>query len=152
MPCALRFDWTSALAPGVCGARRSRPTCAAPHPSLALTGQRRRVAPDLCVGRYEGTEMFLGRRARTDSSLHSSPRRREHLNTCVVQPRSVAPVHRNHVSTRDRLPTTPGTQSGKKKNTAHRGRLSLDKRGLIRVRLLSRWEKNLCMTASPLQT
>ena len=35
--------------------------CAAPHPSLVLTGQRIHVEPDLCIGRYEGTDKFLGR-------------------------------------------------------------------------------------------
>src|SRR5262245_30108564 len=35
--------------------------CAAPHPSLALTGQRIHVEPDLCIGRHEGTDTFRGR-------------------------------------------------------------------------------------------
>ena len=86
--------WTFALAPDLNGACRQRPACAAPHPNLALTGQRRRVEPALCIGRYEGTDNFLGRRAFTDSSLHSSLGRREHLNMCVVQPRSVCAVIR----------------------------------------------------------
>jgi len=64
VPCALRFDWTSALAPVFCGDRRPRSTCVAPHPSLVLTGQRDALSPIFCIGRYEGTEKFLGRRAR----------------------------------------------------------------------------------------
>jgi len=36
IPWALRFDWTSALAPVGCGDRRQRSTCVAPHPSLVL--------------------------------------------------------------------------------------------------------------------
>src|SRR5262249_52432073 len=98
-------------------------------------GQRGRVAPDLCIGRYEGTETLLGRRARTDSPLHSSLWRRAHLKTCVVQPRSVAPSYGNPVRTRHRLLTMPGLPRRKKAKTALRSSWSLDKSGLIRVRL-----------------
>ena len=111
-PCSC--DWPSALAPVFCGACRQRPAWAAPHPSLHLTGQRRRVKPDLCIGRYEGTDKFLGRRALTDASLHSSLWRRENLNTCLVQPRSVAPSYGNPVRPRHRLLTTLGRQRRKK--------------------------------------
>src|SRR5215475_5885438 len=91
MPSARRCAWPSALAPGCCGACRPRLAWAAPHPRLVLTGQHLRVEPTLCLGRDEGTDTLLGRRARTDASLHSSLGRREHLQTCVVQPRAVAP-------------------------------------------------------------
>jgi hypothetical protein len=45
------------------------------------------VHPVVGLGRYEGTEMFLGRREHMESSLQSSCLRRENRNTCVVQPR-----------------------------------------------------------------
>ena len=43
------------------------------------------VEPSLCIGRYEGTEMFLGRSDHAERSLHSSLPWRENLNKCVVQ-------------------------------------------------------------------
>src|SRR5215831_8495405 len=45
------------------------------------------MEPSLCVGRYEGTDMLLGRRgSRCQASLQSSPRWRSSLNKCLVQP------------------------------------------------------------------
>src|SRR5713101_1256975 len=122
MPRAHRFDWTSALAPVLNGACRQRPACAAPHPSLVLTGQHRRVEPDLCIGRYEGTEKFLGRRALTDNVLPSSPRRREHLKTCLVQPRTVCAVIRtSRQSTRPSADYARNPKAEKKQKTRLQG-------------------------------
>src|SRR2546428_13806278 len=44
------------------------------------------VHPVVCIGRYEDTDRFLGRRERTHSSLQSSFTRRSSLNKCLVQP------------------------------------------------------------------
>jgi hypothetical protein len=44
------------------------------------------VHPVVCRGRYEGTEMFRGRRERPHRSRPSSFTRRESLTKCVVQP------------------------------------------------------------------
>jgi hypothetical protein len=125
------FAWTSALAPVWCGDGRSRPACAAPHPSLALTRQRLGVEPDLCIGRYEGTEKFLGRREPASRSLPSSPRRRWNLNTCVVQPRTVcAVIRKSRQNTRLSADNARNAQAEKKaKKSALRSSLSLDKWG-----------------------
>ena len=93
-PAPRRCAWPAALAPVCHGACRQRPAGAAPHPRLRLPGQRRRVAPDLGIGREEGTETWLGRSARTDHGLHASPRRRVHRKPCVVPPRTVGAVLR----------------------------------------------------------
>src|SRR6266508_1598779 len=58
--------------------------CSSPEP--ASHWRTFDVHPVVCRGRYEGTEMFLGRRERTQSSLPSSFTRRESLKKCVVQP------------------------------------------------------------------
>src|SRR5437870_12673560 len=44
------------------------------------------VHPVVCIGRYEGTERFLGRSERTHRSLQSSCTRRSSLKKCLVQP------------------------------------------------------------------
>jgi hypothetical protein len=97
--------------------------------SLALTGQRLRVEPDLCIGRYEGPEKFLGRRALINSSLHSSRGRRENLNMCVVQPRTVcAVIRKSRQNTRSSADNARTPQAKTKQKTALRSSLSLDKR------------------------
>src|SRR5215468_2218255 len=58
--------------------------CSAPEPDP--NWRTWHVYPVVCLGRYEGTEKFLGRRERTYNSLHSSFTRRENLNKCLVQP------------------------------------------------------------------
>ena len=86
-PCALRLAWTSARAPGLCGACRQRSPWGAPHPRLVLTGPRDALRP-LCAedGRRAQTSCAVAAHA-TDASLPSSLRRREPLQTCVVPPR-----------------------------------------------------------------
>src|SRR6266540_4568001 len=64
----------------------------------------RRVEPTLCRGRYEGTETFRGRRALTAQALHVSLRRREHLKTCVRQPRMLCAIVQTS------FPLPPATQ------------------------------------------
>ena len=78
-------------------------------------------------GRYEGTELFLGRRETIGELLCHRPQRRQSLHKCLVQP-ICAPVLRNQVRTCDRRSTTPSPwKAEKKQKTAQRGSLSLDK-------------------------
>ena len=63
-----------------------------------------------------------------NGSLQWPRKWRSNLNTCVVQPRWLAPGHSNHVSTRHRLLMAPEPGKRKKKQTtARRESLSLDK-------------------------
>jgi Transposase IS116/IS110/IS902 family len=55
-----------------------------PSPEPEPNWRRRPLQPPLCVRRYEGTDMFLGRRARS-IALQSSSRRRLNLHKCLVQ-------------------------------------------------------------------
>lgn len=93
-PCARRCAWPSARAPGVCGERRQRSTCVAPHPRLVLTGQRQALSPLLAEDGRRAQSIFSVAAHATTWSLHASLRRREHLKTCVVQPRKVGAVRR----------------------------------------------------------
>src|SRR5215471_10013731 len=64
------------------------------------------------------------------ASLHSSPRRRENLKTCLVQPRMVCAVIRK--SSQNTTPSADNARTPKAENThkiALRSSLSLDKRG-----------------------
>jgi len=56
----------------------------------------------MCIGRYEGTNLFLGRRESTSRSLQSLCTQRLHLKSCVVPPRSVGTSIRK--SRQDTLP------------------------------------------------
>ena len=56
------------------------------------------------VGRYEGTDRFLGRRKQPAWFLHSSWTWRANLNKCLVQPYWGTSMG-NHVRTRCRWPT-----------------------------------------------
>src|SRR2546426_6804242 len=58
--------------------------CSSPEPDS--TWRTFDVHPVVCIGRYEGTDMFLGRRERTHRSLQSSFTRRSSLNKGLVQP------------------------------------------------------------------
>src|SRR5262249_4708751 len=85
------------------------------------------VQPLFRVGRYEGTERFLGRRAPCSGTLPSPSRGgRPSISVWCSHPIS-APAESNHVRIRYQRPTTPGpTRRKKSKKTALRRRLSLD--------------------------
>jgi hypothetical protein len=113
-PRALRVEWTSALAPVRCGAHRQRPTGAAPHPSLALTGQRDAWSPLFAED---------GRRAQIHCEVAEHSQRMlchrrfggESASIRVwCRHRESAPSYGNPVSTRDRLSTTPKIHRRKK--------------------------------------
>jgi hypothetical protein len=99
------------------------------------------VHPVVCVGRYEGTYMFLGRRERTENSLQSSFTRRSSLNTCVVQPCAEAPAFGNQVRTCCQV--TIDSRQTKRKNMGKSPPLGviylLTSGGLIRVRPFPLW-------------
>ena len=102
--------------------------CPAPAPDTH--GRVTETQPPLCIGRYAGTAVFLGRRGYPPGALPSSPRGRRNRHPCVVPPCSVAPVHSNQGSTRPRLRPAPGLHRRKKiEKSAHRSSGSLDKRG-----------------------
>ena len=67
-----------------------------------------------------------GRAHATDASLHAARRRRSHLTTGVVPPRTVCAVIRPSSQAPDRLLTTPGIHRRKKsQESAPKGRVSL---------------------------
>jgi len=70
---------------------RQRESCrldvCCPSPEPGTHGGTAPVQRLLCLGRYEGTETFRGRRDHPASSLHSSSPRRANLHKCLVQPR-----------------------------------------------------------------
>jgi hypothetical protein len=88
------------------------------------------VQPPLCIGRYEGTDRFLGRRDHPERSLHSLSQRRENLNKCLVQPCWGTRIRKRR---RNTLPgmdcARPKAQRKKSQKSASRGSLSLDNRG-----------------------
>src|SRR5215510_16533623 len=80
----LAFDWTSA--PALVERREScLVDVGCPSPEPETNWRTAPVQPPLCIGRYEGTERFLGRRDPLERSLHSLSPRRENLNKCLVQ-------------------------------------------------------------------
>ena len=85
LPCPCAFAWTSALAPGHMAAVPNG-CCVLPLPRTWTSLAHKDVQPVLCVGRYEGTEMFLGHRNPGHGSLSSPSRWRETRNKCVVPP------------------------------------------------------------------
>src|SRR4029453_1309097 len=112
-----------------CCQRRLSPTacvgCSAPAPGSHST--TRRVEPALCRGRYEGTEKFLGRRALTAAFLHSSPKRRVHLKTCVVQSRKgCAVIRKSRQNTRPSADCARIRKAKKKAKNRSQGSVSLD--------------------------
>src|SRR4030095_3483948 len=107
--------------------------CSSPAPGSHWT--TRRVEPALCLGRYEGTDKFLGRRALTASSLQSSLRRREHLKTCVVQPRGCVGIRKSSQNTRPFADCAKNPKAEKKQKNPLVGVVCLlTTGGLIRVR------------------
>src|SRR5712691_1139407 len=107
--------------------------CSAPAP--APHGRTVHGYPGVCRGRYEGTEMLLGRSARTSSSLPSSCTRQENLKTCVGQPGCRGTSRRK--SRQHMGPGDHGSaeKSGKKGNNPLLGVVCLLTTGdLIRVR------------------
>src|SRR5215471_16302460 len=83
-PNPLAFDWTSA--PALVERREScLVDVCCPSPEPETNWRTAPVQPPLCIGRYEGTDRFLGRRAPPERSLHSLSPRRENLNKCLVQ-------------------------------------------------------------------
>ena len=128
-PHPLACDWTSA--PALVERRESclvDVCCPSPEPETHW--RTAPVQPPLCLGRYEGTERFLGRRDPTEQSLHSSSLRRENLKKCLVQPCWGTRIRKRR---RNTLPgmdcARPKAQRKKSQNSAPRGSLSLDNRG-----------------------
>jgi transposase len=76
-------DWTPAPAP-LHVAMVAKGTVGCPSPEPETNCRTEHVQPPGCVGRYEGTERFLGRRGQDNVALQSPSRWRENLNTCVV--------------------------------------------------------------------
>ena len=89
--------------------RSSRPVhVGCPSPEPGTHGRPITVQPPPCIGRYEGTARFLGRRG----ELHSLCHRHEHGDSAAIRVwcRHVrsTPGHGNHVRPRHRTPTSPG--------------------------------------------
>jgi len=85
-----------------------------PSPASETNWRRRPLQPPLGVGRYEGPERFLSRRARS-TALQSSSRRPLHLPIrvwCSHTP--TAPAAGNAVRTRHRVPPVPTPEQRKK--------------------------------------
>jgi len=107
-----RVDWTLAPAPEIwLDGRQRTSTCAAPPPSLNLTGERSPFSLTYCVGRYEGTDMFLGRRNPSVSFLAIV------VSTAIEPPIRVwrshvqsALAYGNHVGTRGQEANHAGTK------------------------------------------
>jgi hypothetical protein len=121
--------------------------CSSPKP--AAHWRTVTVDPVVCIGRYEGTDTFLGRREHMDRSLPSSLARREHLPTCVVPPRVRCTSRRK--SRQDRWPSdncAKITRRKQGKNPLSGGVSPLTTGDLIRVRhsLGQRWVVSLRLT------
>src|SRR5215471_2209894 len=128
-PNPLAFDWTSA--PALVERREScLVDVCCPSPEPETNWRTAPVQPPLCIGRYEGTDRFLGRRAPPERSLHSLSPRRENLNKCLVQPCWGTRIRKRR---RNTLPgmdcARPKAQRKKSQKSAPRGSLSLDNRG-----------------------
>src|SRR5215510_15598753 len=106
------------------------PVCC-PSPEPGTNWRTVNVQPPFCIGRYEGTDMFLGRRGTRGRLFALAIPYGERASISVWCSHVLAaPVYRNYVRTCDRLSTAlgPGTRK-KSKKSAHRGSLSLDNRG-----------------------
>jgi hypothetical protein len=99
--------------------------CSSPEPETNWRTDT--VQPPSCIGRYEGTDRFLGR----SEPLRSLCNRRDTGDRASIRVwcRHVlsVPADRNQVSTRDQMLTTPAPN--KRKIFADRNSSSLDKRG-----------------------
>jgi hypothetical protein len=105
-PCT--FAWPSALAPVCRGARRPRLAGAAPHPSLALTGQRDALRPLLAEdGRREQRRFSVAAHAQT-TLCHRRPGAESTARRVWCSHGRSAPSYGNQVRTPDRLLTAPG--------------------------------------------
>ena len=107
-----------------------------PSPAPGTHGRTRAVPPRLCGGRDESTDTLLGRRGRHHRRL-CTPHRDGDRASIRVWCRHVGsgPAGGNPARTRGQRPTTPGpTSRNKGTKSAPRESLSLDNRGLIRVR------------------
>jgi hypothetical protein len=104
-------------------------TCAAPPPSLKLTAERSPFSLRIAEDGLRGQKCFSAA-ADPQVSVHSSPRRRVRLHTCVAQP--CAACARRRQASRDTRPAaiTPAyIKRDKGKKSAPRGCVSLDHGG-----------------------
>jgi hypothetical protein len=108
-----------------------------PSPESDTHERAARAQLPLCIGRYEGTKFFLGRRAYPQwLSALVTPVTTAPQYVCGAATLGWAPVHRKQVRTRDRLSTAPGPGKRKKneKNPLTGVVCLLTKGVLIRVR------------------
>jgi hypothetical protein len=102
-----------------------------PAPESGTHGRTRCVEPSLGLARYEGTEMFRGRRGQDPVSLPSPSRWGQRLHTCVGQTPCVwaylEKSSQHTLSEADDARTKAAEKRAKK--SAPRGRVSLDNRG-----------------------
>ena len=107
-----------------------------PSPEPGTHWPARFASPFLCIGRYEGTELFLGRRAPPTvlCNRHASGDCTSIRVWCSHM--RLAPTHGNHVRTRHRGLTAPGLRKAEKKakNPLSGGVCLLTKGSLISVR------------------
>ena len=82
-PCLGAFAWTLAPAP-VWGANVPEGDCGQPLTRTCASLAPVKVQPLVCGGRYEGTEIFLGRRELYERSLGAPSQWRETLKKCLV--------------------------------------------------------------------
>ena len=128
-PNPLAFDWTSA--PALVERREScLVDVCCPSPEPETNWRTAPVQPPLCIGRYEGTERFLDRRA-PQSGLCTRCHHGERTSISVWCSHVGAPGYGNEDGTRCQRRTTLGLNHGGKKlaKSAPRGSLSLDNRG-----------------------
>jgi hypothetical protein len=106
-----------------------------PSPEPGSHGPTRPVEPLRCIGRYEGTEKFLGRRDSPEPARHSSSQRRAHLHQCLGPPRGCPPDGHADRTRCQGLTTLLLKQSGKKQKNPLSGVVCpLTTGDLIRVR------------------
>jgi hypothetical protein len=89
-PRARAVAWPPALAPDHAAQVAPR-NVGCPSPEPDTNWRVIQTQPSLCRGRYEGTEVCLGRRGCPNGSLHSPSPWRLRLDTCLVPPRQVGP-------------------------------------------------------------